>query len=209
MNDDLATDALIYSLGLSLYELTFKCQEYIEGILPKGSYLPCLCMADRALLTGYPDIEISSPFGMTSVGHQRFDEIMDRPRNLKASMYRFHNFVVNTVSADFLVLYIAHLVMTKFRLYIYSIISWHHGLTHWGRAMHICIGKLTIIGSANGLSPGRRQAIIWTIARILLIWPLGTNFSEILIGIQTFSFKEMHLKMSFAKWRPFVSASMC
>ena len=61
-------------------------------------------------------------------------------------------------------------------------------LTHWGRATHICIGKLTIIGSDNGLSPGRCQAIIWTIAGKLLIGPLGTNFSEILIGIQTFSF---------------------
>ena len=27
---------------------------YIEGILPKGSYPPCLRMADRALLAGYP-----------------------------------------------------------------------------------------------------------------------------------------------------------
>ena len=35
-------------------------------------------------------------------------------------------------------------------------------LTHWGRVMHICISKLTIIGSDNGLSPRRRQAIIWT-----------------------------------------------
>ena len=59
------------------------------------------------------------------------------------------------------------------------------------------------IGSDNGLSPGRRQAIIWTNAGILLIGPLETNFSEILIGIQTFSFKKMHLKMSSAKWRPF------
>ena len=76
-------------------------------------------------------------------------------------------------------------------------------LTHWGRVTHICVVKLTIIGSDNGLSPGRRQAIIWTNAGILLIGPLGTNFSEILIGIQTFSFKKMHLKMSSVKWRPF------
>ena len=76
-------------------------------------------------------------------------------------------------------------------------------LTHWGRLTHICVGNLTIIGSDNGLSPGRRQAIIWTNAWILLIGPLGTNFSEILIGIQTFSFKKMHLKMSSAKWRLF------
>ena len=76
-------------------------------------------------------------------------------------------------------------------------------LTHWGRVTHICVDKLTIIGSDNGLSPGRRQAIIWTNAGILLIEPLGTNFSEILIGIQIFSFKKMRLKMSSAKWRPF------
>ena len=49
--------------------------------------------------------------------------------------------------------------------------------------MHICISKLTIIGSDNRLSPGRRQAIIWTHAAILLIGPLGTNLSEILIEI--------------------------
>ena len=76
-------------------------------------------------------------------------------------------------------------------------------LTHWGRVTHICVGKLTIIGSNNGLSPGRRQAIIWTNAGILFIEPLGTNFSEILIVIQIFSFKKMRLKMSSANWRPF------
>ena len=43
---------------------------------------------------------------------------------------------------------------------------------------HICVGKLAIIGSDNGLSPGRRQAIFWTNAEILSIGPLGTNFSE-------------------------------
>ena len=75
-------------------------------------------------------------------------------------------------------------------------------LTHWGRATHICVGKLTTIGSDNGLSPGRRQAIISTIAGILLIWPLGRNFSEISIDIQTFSFKKIHFKMASAKWRP-------
>ena len=76
-------------------------------------------------------------------------------------------------------------------------------LTHWGRVTHICVDKLTIIDSDNGLSPGRRQAIIWTNAGILLIGPLGTNFSEISIEILTFSFKKMHLKVSSAKWRPF------
>ena len=71
--------------------------------------------------------------------------------------------------------------------------------SHWGRVTHICVGKLTIIGSDNGLSPGRRQVIIWTNAGILLIGPLGTNPGQIVIGIQTFSFKKMHLKVSSAK----------
>ena len=68
---------------------------------------------------------------------------------------------------------------------------------------HKCVGKLTIIGSDNGLSPDRRQAIIWTNAGLLLIGPLGTNFSEILIEILTFSFKKMRLKVSSEKRRPF------
>ena len=76
-------------------------------------------------------------------------------------------------------------------------------LTHWGRVTHICVGNLTIIGSDNGLSPGQRQAIIWTYAGILLIGPLGTNFSEMLIEIHAFSLKNIHLKMLSGKWRPF------
>ena len=73
------------------------------------------------------------------------------------------------------------------------------GLTHWGRVTHICVGTNINIGSDNGLSPERRQAIIWTNAGILLIGPLGTNFNEILIEIQTFSLKKIRLKMSSAK----------
>ena len=61
-------------------------------------------------------------------------------------------------------------------------VYWFMELTHWGRVTHICISNLTIIGSDNGLSPGRCQAIIWTNAGILLIGPLGTHLSEILIG---------------------------
>ena len=33
-------------------------------------------------------------------------------------------------------------------------------LPHWGRVTPICVGKLTIIGSDNGLSPGRRQPML-------------------------------------------------
>ena len=73
-------------------------------------------------------------------------------------------------------------------------------LTHRGRVTHICVSKLTIIVSDNGLSPGRRQAIIWSNAGILLIETIRANFNEILIKIHTFSFKKIHLKTSFGKW---------
>ena len=61
--------------------------------------------------------------------------------------------------------------------------------------IHICVCNLFIIVSVNGLLPGQCQAIIWNNDGILLNGPLGTNFSEILIEIYTFSFKKMHLKI--------------
>ena len=65
---------------------------------------------------------------------------------------------------------------------------------------HICVGNLITIGSYNGLPPGRRQAIIWSNTEILLFWPLGTNFSKILIEIQTFSntFENIVCEMSIS-----------
>ena len=79
---------------------------------------------------------------------------------------------------------------------------------NWGHETHICVNKLTTIGANNGSSPGRRQAIIWTNAGIVLMRSLGTNFSEIWREIHTFSFKKMRLKMSFENGDHFVSASM-
>ena len=72
-------------------------------------------------------------------------------------------------------------------------------LTHWGQVAHICVSKLTSSDSDNGLSPALRQAI----AGMLLIGYLGTNFSGILIAINTIYFKKMHLKIPSAIWRPF------
>ena len=57
-----------------------------------------------------------------------------------------------------------------------SMTFWFEGdLTHWGRVTHMCVSRLTTIGSYNGLSPDRRQAIIWNNAGILLVGPLGTK----------------------------------
>ena len=64
---------------------------------------------------------------------------------------------------------------------------------------HICVSKLTIIGSDNGLPPGRRQAIMRRSAGVLLIRPLATNFNEILFEIQTFLLNKIRLKMSPVK----------
>ena len=85
---------------------------------------------------------------------------------------------------------------------------WFQGVwLYMNRYIHICgyietewriyaSGNHTITGSDNGMLPVRRQAIDWTIARILLIGPWGANFSEVLIKIHTFSLRRMHLKMS-------------
>ena len=77
-------------------------------------------------------------------------------------------------------------------------------LTHWGQVTHTCVSELIIICSDKGLSPVR-QAIFSTNVGILLVGPLGTNFSEIVIEILKFSLK-MHLNVSSAKCRPF---SLC
>ena len=91
-------------------------------------------------------------------------------------------------------------VMWKMFPFDYVIMWYHYTITHQGRVTHICL----IIGSDNGLLPGQCQAIIWINTAILLIGPLGRNFSEILIRIQTFSFKKKSIwKMPSPKWPPF------
>ena len=65
-----------------------------------------------------------------------------------------------------------------------------------------------MFGSDNGLSHGRRQAIIWINAGILLIESLGTNFREILVDIYIFFFQKMDLKC-LENVGHFASASIC
>ena len=74
---------------------------------------------------------------------------------------------------------------------------------YWDRVTHICVGNLNIIGSNNGLSPGRRQAIIWTNAGILLIRPLGTNIQWNLDRNSYIFIQEKAFKTSSGKRRPF------
>ena len=81
-----------------------------------------------------------------------------------------------------------------------------YDLTHWSRVTNTCVNKETNIFSDYGLSPNRRQAIIWTNARILLI---GTNFRGILIVIHTFSKRKLIKKCRLENGGHFVWASMC
>ena len=75
--------------------------------------------------------------------------------------------------------------------------SYLWSLTHWGQVMHICVGIPAIIGSENGLSvPSHYLNQCWHIVN----WTL-TN--KLLVKIQTFPFKKIHLKMSFGKLQPF------
>ena len=91
-------------------------------------------------------------------------------------------------------------------------IRWSHNsfiLTHWSQVTHICISKLTIIGSDDGLSPDQRQAIIWTNAGILITGCLGTKFSEILIKIHIFHPRKCILRCCLENGSHFVSALIC
>ena len=74
---------------------------------------------------------------------------------------------------------------------------------------HICVSKLTNIGSDNGLSPGRRQAIIWTSDGILLIGPLGTNFNETSIESGIFYSRKSIWTCRLENGGHFVSAWIC
>ena len=133
--------------------------------------------------------------------HRKQDIIL--PNIILYTKYYLHCSLLTQIYKHSLEIIASKCMLHKWNQYI-------PGLTHWGRVTHIRISKLNIIGSYNGLSPGRRQAIFWTNAGILLIWPLGTILSEMFIEIHTFSFKKMHVKKSrLWKGGHFVSASMC
>ena len=85
-------------------------------------------------------------------------------------------------------------------------LQWLQRLPHLGWVRDICVSKLTNIGSDNGLSPGRRQAIIWTNAGILLVVSPGTNFNEILLEI---SIQENPFQTVVWKMAAILSRSQC
>ena len=86
-------------------------------------------------------------------------------------------------------------------LKFFLLLLWANELTHWGRVMHTCVSQLITIVSDNGLLPDQRQAFIWNNDGILLLGPVGRNFSEILIEnlyifIQENAFENVVWKMA-------------
>ena len=65
------------------------------------------------------------------------------------------------------------------------------------------VSVLVTIGTDNGLLPVQHQAITWTNADLQSVRPWRTYFNKILFETREFSFKEMHLKLSSAKRKPF------
>ena len=105
------------------------------------------------------------------------------------------------MTSDLVLMLIAIDYVSLRNLYLWLYLSPYSPYPAFLRRQGCCSGN-------NGLPPIRpirRQATIWTqtSAEKLLIWPLGTNVSEILIKIQNVSFAKMHLKMSPVKRRPF------
>ena len=95
---------------------------------------------------------------------QMFSLDIKTPDTKLVAIWRYNTYEKNEVHAS-----------TQYDYVNRPVVGW---LTHWGRVTHIFVGTNTNIGSDNGLSPDRRQAIIWTNARILLIAPLEINFIQ-------------------------------
>ena len=89
---------------------------------------------------------------------------------------------------------------------VYIVRDWQENykqiLTHWGPVTHICISKLTSIGSDNVLAPGRCQAIIWTNAGILFIWTLRNKLQWNFNQSSYIFIQEKIWKCHLEKWWP-------
>ena len=103
------------------------------------------------------------------------------------------------------------------------ILQWYESFQHWSVnslclitalyilthcVTYICVRKSIVIDSDNGMSRGRRQAIIRTNAGILLIRTLGTNFSENLAKVIHFHSRKYILKCRLRNGVYLVSTSM-
>ena len=80
--------------------------------------------------------------------------------------------------------------------------------THRGQVTHICGSKLSIVRSDNGLSPGRRQAIAWTNAGMLLVESLEQTSVKSYSEFTHFNSRKCIWKRRLENGGHFVSVSM-
>ena len=166
-------------------------------------------MADRALLTGYPRYMLQDSlcgkcyhFGYSKMLTWN-SNTMDRARNVANAgleIFLISSTDVYYFTAPMGALYEAF--ANCVRVWICRTHAHEHSVSYFlkwctlenlircGRVTHKCVSKQSIIGSDNGMSPGRRQSIIWNNDAILSIRPIGTNFDEIVIESHTLSFKK-------------------
>ena len=74
--------------------------------------------------------------------------------------------------------------------------------THLPLVPHICVSELGQHWFRSWLVAYSAPSHYLKNAGLLSTGPSGTNFSDILIKIQDFSFTKMHLIISSAKWQP-------
>ena len=72
-------------------------------------------------------------------------------------------------------------------------------LNHWGWVMHICVSKLTIIGSDSGVSPGHYLKQCWNVAN----WTLRNKLQSSLVPNSYIFIQENTHDKSSGKWRKF------
>ena len=65
---------------------------------------------------------------------------------------------------------------------------------------HICVSKLSTIGSDNQLLLVRRQGNTWTHDVLSYCWQIRNNCNEMLIKIKQSSNRNMSFRMSLVKW---------
>ena len=92
-----------------------------------------------------------------------------------------------------------YITSTRVDLYSHQIL-----LTHWGRVRHICVSKITIIGSDNGLSPPSHYLNqCWDIVNLTLKNKLQWNIHwHSYISIQENAFENVVCEMSAILSRP-------
>ena len=155
--------------------------EFLGPILAKLSYIKCRQRASPVVRDGPP----AGPGGggKCAVEHESVYTWNDGVcvislwlDDIFKYIFIFYYFVLFTSNSmlSFLFYYVN---LPKGELLVNLCVS---TLIDWGRVTRICVGNITIIGSDNCLSPGRRHAIIWTDAGILIIGPSKTDFNEII-----------------------------